>query len=73
MGIWSGDNREETREEQDGTTASARSEPSRDGTSRQPAPAPGGAVIGPSITIDGEVTGSEDLTIDGRVTGLEST
>lgn len=30
---------------------------------------PGGAVIGASIVIDGDVTGSEDMTIHGRVKG----
>lgn len=33
------------------------------------AAAPGGATIGASIVIDGDVTGSEDMTIHGRVKG----
>lgn len=33
------------------------------------APATGGATIGASIVIDGEVTGSEDMTIHGKVKG----
>lgn len=32
-------------------------------------PTPGGATIGASIVIDGEVTGSEDMAIHGRVKG----
>lgn len=32
-------------------------------------PAPGGATIGASIVIDGDVTGSEDMTIHGKVKG----
>lgn len=33
------------------------------------APTSGGAVIGASIVVDGDVTGSEDMTIHGRVKG----
>lgn len=62
MGIWSSEDQDETGEEGARETT-ARSEPSRASTK------PREAVIGPSITIDGEVTGSEDLTIDGHVTG----
>jgi cytoskeletal protein CcmA (bactofilin family) len=41
-----------------------------EGSSAAPARAPGGgAVIGRSITIKGEVTGDEDLVIQGRVDG----
>ena len=48
--------------------------PSR-GPASSPAPAPraasagGRAIIGPSITVEGDITGEEDLTILGRVKG----
>lgn len=38
----------------------------------RPAGAQGGAVIGDSIVIDGDVSGSEDLTIFGRIKGQVS-
>lgn len=45
-----------------GTRSSAPPRPGRAST-------PGGATIGSSIVIDGDVTGSEDMTIHGRVKG----
>lgn len=44
--------------------------PSRPAHAARPSPASGGrAVIGPSITIHGEVSGDEDLLIQGKVEG----
>lgn len=49
----------------DASRGTAGSVPARSGR----APTPGGATIGSSIVIDGDMTGSEDMTIHGKVKG----
>jgi cytoskeletal protein CcmA (bactofilin family) len=52
-----------------GTPYQPESEPAPAARRHNPAPSGGRAVIGPSIRIQGDLTGEEDLVIEGRVEG----
>lgn len=52
-----------------GTPYQPESEPAPATRRHNPAPSGGRAVIGPSIRIQGDLTGEEDLVIEGRVEG----
>ena len=56
------------KKEEEQTTTPKR-DPAVDAGSRRGTPSHGTATIGPSIRIDGDVTGSEDLVIQGHVDG----
>ena len=62
-------NRDEEKDEEPMETTGARSEASATGDRRGSAAGDAPAIIGKSITIQGEVTGDEDLTIQGHVDG----
>ncbi len=59
---------------EDNEDSSIQSRPSQSGFGKAPAAKGGGgkAIIGPSITVKGDVSGEEDLVIQGRVEGAVS-
>ncbi len=65
-------NRDEEKDEEPMETTEPRSDASATGDHRGSAGGDSPAIIGKSITIQGEVTGDEDLTIQGHVDGSVS-